>query len=242
MKLFGPSFGNKNDGNSSRNRNSAFLGLEDKLEHLAFKPFQQFVLLWLGAKGFRHIQSLGRHYRRGRRSIGGADFTAQMPGTRVRVAIQVRHWSSPIQRRVVDELWGFMLRRHIPTGLIVTNSTFSKRSMIAAGEFAGRPIQMISRADLANSMVSLGLGVKDTVDGLELDESVFRSLNSLQLASAYRGDNLDGLRKSQRRISPSKEPARPEATPRFTRASVLVWALGLFLLAVIWLTRYGGRP
>lgn len=226
---------------SSRNSNSALLDLEAQLEHLPFDRFQCLALLWLGAQGFRHIESLGRRYRRGRRSRGGADFIAQMPGSRVRVAIQVRHWRSPIQRRVVDELWGFMLRQNLPAGLILTNSTLSRKSITVSEEYPGRPIQLASRSDLADSMIVHGLGVEDSPDGPRLDESFFRSLNSLRVARSLQRNNFDGLGK-QRRVPRLSTAPNGESASSLTQAALVAVGLGILFLILIWLAAGGGRP
>jgi hypothetical protein len=169
------------DSNSSRALNRE---LDFKLRVLPFRSFQQLVLLWLGAKGYRHIQSLGRHYRRGRRSIGGADFQAVMPGASIAVAIGLRHWSSPVSRRAVDELWGYMLRSGVPTGLIITNSTFSMRAIDSALEFPGRPIRFISRTRLVAWLICSGLGIRIVGGQQVVDEGFFRVLAASSLAGA----------------------------------------------------------
>src|SRR5438552_3583774 len=101
-----------NGGDSSRPNSSSGSGfygaLTERLRNLSFPAIQTGVLLWLSAKGFRDIQVLKRSGARGRRLIGGADFIADSPhDPDIRVAVQVRHWRTPIQRRAIDELWGF---------------------------------------------------------------------------------------------------------------------------------------
>src|SRR5580704_537798 len=108
---------NRNDRNSNSrstsdnsSSNVLYRALTERLRQLSFSAFETGVLLWLGAKGYRDICVLKRSAARGRRPIGGADFIARPPyDPTVKVAIQVRHWQTPIQRRAVDELWGFLL-------------------------------------------------------------------------------------------------------------------------------------
>jgi hypothetical protein len=139
-------------------------------------------LLWLGAKGYRNIEVLRRTAARGRREVGGADFIAESAyGPHIRIAIQLRHWRTPVQRRAVDELWGFMLRHGIPQGLIITNNSFYPRAMAAALEFPGRPIQLISASRLAGSMAALGLGVEADPRSLAVSEPFFRMLSQVRL-------------------------------------------------------------
>ncbi|HVT12609.1 MAG TPA: restriction endonuclease [Fimbriimonadaceae bacterium] len=189
---------NKNgddDMNSGRNNNSSgskpnssslsYRALTGRVRNLSFVSFQNCVLLWLGAKGYRDICVLKRSAARGRRRVGGADFVAESPHCpSVKVAIQLRHWRTPIQRRAVDELWGFMLRQGIPQGLIVTNSFFYPRAIAAALEFPGRPIRLVSVSGLAGSMAALGLGVDGPSDHPAISESFFRTLDRLRLASS----------------------------------------------------------
>jgi len=139
----------------------------------------------LGAKGYRDICVLRRSAARGRRPVGGADFIAESPhNLGVKVAIQVRHWKTPVQRRAVDELWSFMLRQGIPQGLIVTNSVFYPKALAASLEFPGRPIRLISVPQLAGSLAALGLGVEPLGDRLAISESFFRSLEGIRLGSS----------------------------------------------------------
>lgn len=176
---------NHSDRDRDSNCNSAFYALRERIGLLAFRPFQSCVLVWLGAQGFGQLRSLGRLHRRGRRAQGGADFTATVPGSRVRVAIQIRHWRTPIQRRAVDEFWGFLLRTGIPAGLLVTNAQISRRAIQAAQEYPGRPIQLVSCTSLAQSMIALELGIRKHFDGSAvLDERFFNVLRMLRLASS----------------------------------------------------------
>lgn len=180
---------NNNSSQPNNSNSSVFYGsLIDRLRTLSFSSFQTLVLLWLAAKGYRDICVLKRTGARGRREIGGADLIARSPHDReVRVAVQIRYWQTPVQRRVVDELWGFMLRHGIPQGLIVTSSAFYPRAIRAVLEFPGRPIGLISAPQLAGSMAALGLGVRSEGEQLEVDESFFRTLDHLGLASNLGG-------------------------------------------------------
>lgn len=171
------------DRQSDSNSGSAFMQIQERMQTLSFRPFQNLVVLWLAAGQNWHMLSLGRSHRRGRRRTGGADFIARAPGSRLRIAVQIRHWRTPIQRRAVDELWGFMLRHSIPSGLIVTNTSVSRRAVDALNEHPGRPIQVISSADLARSMVDLGLGTAGSGEAQTIDESFFRTVHAMRFAS-----------------------------------------------------------
>lgn len=231
---------------SGRNRNSAFYALMQKLRSLSFLPFQMTVLLWLGAKGFRSIRPLGRIHRRGRRTKGGADFLAKAPGSEVDVAIQVRHWRTPLQRRVVDELWGFMLRSGVPLGLIVTNSDVMKGADRAASEFPGRPIQLVSCGQLCSSLSSLELGLRRVRDNWVVDEGFFRTADKLTLASAMdvaaglgrRSRFHDGVRWTQ---LVSGEVRSPEGWPPVYGIWFWVAVAVAILVALIWLESGGAR-
>lgn len=166
-------------GNDSSNE----LILSNLIRQLSFRSLQTLVTLWLGKQGFTRIRSLGRWAKRGRRVIGGADLIACLPGSPdVYFAIQIKDCQSPIQRRSVDELRGFMLRSGIPSGMVITNSIFSRAVAKAVAGFPGRPIQLVSRFDLASSMTQLGLGV-DAETG-EIDYGFFDNLHSLRFANA----------------------------------------------------------
>lgn len=237
---------NKSDSNSSRNSNSAFYTLLDRIQNLSFRPFQMCVLLWMGAKGFGKIRPLGRRHQRGRRSLGGADFLAQMPGSKIDVAVQVRHWQTPVQRRAVDELWGFMLRRGVPLGLIVTNSSFMKSAEKTALEYPGRPIQLVSGRQLCSSMAALEMGLTQTGTKWILDEPFFRSVGQLCFASAMgktsaHGGSARALAARCHLASLGGEPDQPESQP----PSLLLWyvlaAVALAIALLLWL-KLGARP
>src|SRR5438128_2167729 len=73
---------NSNGGSSKRdssNSSGIYSDLTDRLRNLSFPAFQTLIFLWLGAKGYRDICILKRTGARGRREIGGADFTATSP-------------------------------------------------------------------------------------------------------------------------------------------------------------------
>lgn len=173
------------DGNNSSDNNDFSRALCERIQKLDFGEFQRGVFLWLGASGFRHMLSLGRHHRRGRKSSGGADFIVVPPSLLSgSVAVQIRHWKTPIQKRAVDELRGFMLRNGTSSGLIVASAPFMACCHRAASEFPGRPIRLVSVADLAKSMTELGLGVTDNDGHPRIDEAFFRTINSVRFASA----------------------------------------------------------
>lgn len=184
----GPNSNRTNNNDSSKPNSSSgsrfYADLRERLENLDFRSYQTCVLLWLGARGYQNICILRRTSARGRRPVGGADFIAESPHCPgVKTAIQVRHWKTPIQRRAVDELWGYMLRNGIPQGLIVTSTRFYPRTIAASVEFPGRPIRLVSVAQLTGSMAALGLGVESTGDRHVISDSFFRVLGQLQLAS-----------------------------------------------------------
>lgn len=235
----------RQNGDSSSNSNSAFYALVDRVQSLNFRAFQMCVMLWLGAKGLSNIRPLGRHHRRGRRLQGGAEFLAETSGSRADVAIQIRHWNSPIQRRAVDELWGFMLRRGVPLGLIVTNSRFMKSAEKAALEYPGRPIQLVSVRQLCSSMAALELGLAKVDSAWILDESFFRTIDRLDFAHWI-------SKLSHVRSTPALGRARPSAGlggeldhPENRPPTLTVWAFlaaAILTFAVLlWLKLGGSR-
>jgi len=162
--------------------NSGYRGLRMKLEHLSFAEFQRCVWLWLGASGYRHMLSLGRHHRRGRRAFSGPDFLVRVGvDSSIVIAVQVRHWKSPISRRAVDELRGYLLRYNIPSGMIVSSSLCSQAARDAVSEFQGRPIRLVGVDRLASSMLAMDLGVKDWPFDQTIDEAFFRMLRAVSL-------------------------------------------------------------
>lgn len=227
-------FGSKNfSGNGNNNDNSVYRELVERIAQLEFNAFQTLTFLWLGARGYHQIRSLGRRHPRGRRPIGGADFVADSPcGDGTRVAIQVRHWRTPLQRRAVDELWGFMLRRGIPCGLILAKRSVSDAAVRAASEYPGRPIRLISAAGLAGSMVSLGLGVHPKTG---VDNSFFRSLSGLRLGHGSSALARQGQASLGPDFQPTPEGPAPEHQRRLIAALLGALALALILLLV------GGR-
>ncbi len=170
---------------SSSYSSSGYIRLRARLEELDFKSFQRCVWLWLGASEFRQMRFLGRNHRRGRRSTEGPDFIVQVGAeTDMRIAVQVRHWKSPVTRRAVDELRGFLLRHSIGAGMIVSSSPTSKAAREAAFEFRGRPIRLVGVDRLASSMIAMDLGVKDWPFGQSIDEAFFRTLRHVSLGIA----------------------------------------------------------
>lgn len=173
---------NKSD--SSSNSSRVYREIDLRLRSLPFSDFQQIVLMWLSAKGYQHIKSLGRRFKRGRRHTGGADFTAIIPDSDLEVAIQIRHWATPVTRRAVDELRGYLHRKQIPVGFIITSSSFSICAIRTAMQYPGHPIRFYSRNRLSAWLVCSGLAVRKVGNREEVDEGFFRVLSSLRLASA----------------------------------------------------------
>lgn len=159
----------------SRNGNSSSrILLMDRLARLEFRSFQHCVWLWLGASGHTHMRFLGRRSRRG---TCGPDFIARLGRDGMDIAVQIRHWKSPISKRAVDELRGILLRDNLSAGIIVATSECSNAAKIAAADFNGRPIRILGLSRFADSMVELGIGVRVG----RFDERFFRTLDSLTL-------------------------------------------------------------
>jgi hypothetical protein len=168
---------------SKRNNSSGIYGqLKSRLESMGFQSFRTLVFLWLSTKGYRNVFALKRSGSRGRRPFCGADFLATSPNfPRVQVAIQIRHWRTPVQKRVVDELRGFMLRKGIHQGLIVTNSRFFPGALKSAREFSDEPVLLWSAAQLAGSMAALGLGVERVGGRVQIADWFFRGLKQIRI-------------------------------------------------------------
>lgn len=212
-----------NDHNSDSS--SVYRALRNQITTLKFSSFQILAVLWLGAKGFRNICSFGRHSARGRRRIGGADYTAQLPHSENgRVAIGLRHWRTPVGRRVIDELRGFMLRNRISSGLLVTSGTFSHKAVQAALELPGRPISLVSGSQLAGSLVGIGIGA-DTQGVERVDQKFFRSIDSLRL----------GVKPNSKQILDRVDFGRASNSPEDpdSGSSLILWA-ALGLIVAIW--------
>lgn len=185
----GPSDGDDSgNSNSKRNSNSGIYSeLTSRLRMLNFQAFRTLVFLWLSAKGYRQVLALKRSASRGRRPTGGPDFLAISPhAPRTRVAIQIRHWQSPIQKRVVDEMRGWMLRLGIRQGMIVTRSSFFPGARRAAGELESKPIVLWPAPRLAGSMAAMRLGVERQGNRFELAELFFRGMNQIQLGYSFK--------------------------------------------------------
>jgi hypothetical protein len=171
-------------GQSSNSRSSVFRALRTRVAHLPFFEFRRLVLLWLSAKGYRGIQVLPRGGERGRRPSGGADFLiSHSAHDFASVAVTVRHWQTPLQRRTVDELVGYLARQSIRTGILVTNNKLSAAALEAASELPGHRLRLYPVGRLAGSMTALGLGVKNVDGQLELDEAFFRTLARIQISA-----------------------------------------------------------
>ncbi len=138
---------------SGGNSSSGFY-VTSRLAALDFKRFQRCVWLWLGASGYKHMRSGGRRTERGR-GASGPDFIVRVGEDGMDVAVQVRHWNSPVSKRAVDEFRGLLLRENIPAGMIVAKSHCSRAARLAAAEFPGRPIRIIGIDRLVESMMQL---------------------------------------------------------------------------------------
>lgn len=175
------------DGYSRGSSNSGYRALRVKMEQLGFAEFQRCVWLWLGASGYQHMLFLGRHHRRGRRAFSGPDFLVRIGAdSSFAVAVQVRHWKSPVSRRAVDELRGYLLRYNIPAGMIVSSSLCSQAARDAASEFQGRPIRLVGVDRLTSSMLAMDLGVRDWPLDQTIDEAFFRTLGAVSLGPGRR--------------------------------------------------------
>lgn len=145
-------------GSSISGRNSSSgLWLKSRIEQLDFRSFQRCVWLWLCASGYRHMLFCGRRSERGR-SASGPDFLVRIGEEGMNVAVQIRHWKSPVSKRAIDELRGVLLRDNIPAGMIVASSPCSKAAKFAAAGFGGRPIRVIGIDRFCESLQALGLG------------------------------------------------------------------------------------
>lgn len=199
------------------NSNSSF-SMRSALASLDFKSFQRAVWLWLGASGYRNLRTLARSKRRGRGSVG-PDFLIQVGEDGIDVAVQIRHWRSPLTKRAVDELRGILLRDQIPAGMIVCPTHVSRAARIAAQDFSGRPIRVVGIESLAQSMETLGL----------FTSAFFRSIHAMSLGVAD-----DNPRFRQSKMSPDFDlpPAEPQPDIR-----IVVVALTLMVGLFIWLLR-----
>lgn len=171
-----------NDSGNNSSCNSGFIRLRSRIARLDFAPFQRCVWIWLGASGYKHMRSLGRRSCRGRRYASGPDFVVQIDvESGVTIAVQVRHWKSPLSRRAVDELRGYMQRHGLSAGIIVCSSTISRSARNAAQEYPGRPIRLVGIDRFVASMATLGLGLMDWPLRQTIDEAFFRVVHELSL-------------------------------------------------------------
>lgn len=232
---------------SSRNNNSVFYQLINRMQSLSFVPFQMGVMLWLGKKGLRSIRPLGRIHRRGRRSASGADFLANLRDSEVDVAIQVRHWRTPLQRRAVDEFWGFMLRNNVPLGVIVCSSPVMNSALKAAAEYPGRPIELVSCDRFCSSMAALELGVVEQDGRWIIDEAFFRSLHELGFASLMSVALDNQPRSTLVRDRNSDEDCQDPVDltrwrrRRWRKTVLLVLLVAMMTLVAVYLA-FGGQP
>ena len=231
--------------NGGNDNNGVSRVLEAKLASLPFKPFRNSVVLWLGGIGYRDIRSLDRRHRRGRRRVGGADFIVSTSGVfPSRVAVQIRHWRTPIQRRAVDELRGFMLRHDVPSGLIVASEEFSQKARLTARSYPGRPITVIGPRQLAESMCRLGQGVVRDGAGGRLDERYFRSLASLDFAYRVRCVRVNQDRTLVHRNDASSLVANMDCRVRTKTCRFLLGTAAVLLVVAtaLYLILYGRMP
>lgn len=162
--MIAPTF-SRRDSNSSRS-----FYVRSMLSGLEFKAFQRVVWLWLGASGYHKLRALNRPRRRGRGSVG-PDFLIQVGEDGIDVAVQIRHWTSPLSKRAVDELRGILLRDQVPAGMIVCPTSVSRAARIAAADFTGRPVRVVGIESLADSLIALGLS----------NPSFFQSVGAMSL-------------------------------------------------------------
>jgi restriction system protein len=98
---------------------------------------------------------------RGRPGDGGVDITAtkltewEHPA---QVAIQVKRYTRPLGRRVVDELLGVLSRERHASGILVTTSDFSPDARRAAAQ--DNRLQLLNGAQLVNLLAERGVGVR----------------------------------------------------------------------------------
>lgn len=206
----------KCDRDRDDNSNSSF-SMRSALASLDFKSFQRAVWLWLGASGYRNLRTLARGNRRGRGSVG-PDFLIQVGEDGMDVAVQIRHWRSPLTKRAVDELRGILLRDQIPAGMIVCPSQISRAARIAASDFSGRPIRVVGMESLADSMEALGLSTS----------AFFRSIHAMSLGMPAK------QRIHRRTTQPLDFDSPPEPEPDIRIVAV---ALGALIILFFWLLR-----
>lgn len=199
------------------NSNRSFY-VRSMLSTLDFKSFQRVVWLWLGASGYHCIRTLNRPNGRGRGSVG-PDFLIQVGENGIDVAVQIRHWKSPLSKRAVDELRGILLRDQIPAGMIVCPSRVSRAARIAAADFSGRPVRVVGLESLAESMIELGLG----------NATFFRSIGALSL----------GLPGTVSHLSALGQTAEFDSSPEGPKPDRVSWVLAgaLLLLLVLWFAK-----
>ncbi len=201
------------DSDSSRS-----LYVRSVLSSLDFKSFQRVVWLWLGANGYERLRTLNRPRRRGRGSVG-PDFLIQIGEDGIDVAVQIRHWRSPLSKRAVDEMRGILLRDQIPAGMIVCSSLVSRAARMAAADFSGRPVRVIGLESLTESMIELGLG----------NSTFFRSIGALSLG-------LPGTVSHQSALGQTDEFESSPDGPKPDRLSWVLAGVLLFLL-VLWFAK-----
>ncbi len=199
---------------SNRDSNSVFIAIRGYLQLLDYKAFRNCVWLWLAALGYQHMLFLGRHHRRGRRASGGADFLVRVNDfSQAQIAVQIRHWRTPVTRQAIDELRGYLLRNGIASGMIISSSDFSRQARKAADSFPGRPIRLVSVDRFAASMMALNMGTKSFGQELGVDEGFFRTLRQLRFAVDPIRDSSIGLKMKRPAVSSASEATMLPSSP-----------------------------
>lgn len=226
---------NSKSKDSNGNSNRVYREIDERLRSLPFSDFQQIVLLWLSAKGYRHIRSLKRRFQRGRRPSGGADFVALMPNSSLEAAVQIRHWETPVSKRAVDELRGYLQRSMVPVGIIVAKSSFSEAAFRAALQYPGRPVRFLARQRLSAWLACSGLASKIIRGQEEIDEAFFRSIASLRLASAVSSSACSRNTDEQYDPEELNGMMRPEEKPSRNIYLAILFVLLLCLALSVWI-------
>lgn len=229
--------GSNNNGNGN---SSLYREVRERVSQLDFSGFQVLVLLWLRAKGYARLTSLGRVHRRGRRLNGGADYLAYVDvPMSVPIAVQIRHWKTPLQRSVVDQMYGFLLRNHLPLGLIVTSSTVSRAALKAPQQYPGRQIELMSVSRLVSSMMGLGLAVR-SASPLQLDEPFFRMLEHVTVASRLDGPSASPKVRARGRLTLPVLASELAMDPRLPSGNLPLYLLAAALLVTLMLLTLKG--
>jgi len=204
-------------GNGRGGNSSSGLYAPSVLRSMDFQGFQRCVWLWLGASGYQHMRFCGRRTQRGR-GASSPDFIVRIGKDGMDVAVQIRHWKSPISKRAVDEFRGVLLRDNIPAGMIVATSSCSRAAKLASSDFNGRPIRIIGVERLCESLEEIGI---------ELNDKFFRLVDRFSLGDARAERRKTRLRKTAPRSG--ADFGTPKASNWLLM--VLVIAIGA---AIVW--------